>query len=352
MATSRGTRLILRIEDWPQVDRDNWSALFARGSPLDGDGLRAGWCELTRTTHAGSYGRWLMFLVRLGQLDPDLAPCSRITRERVGLYIDHLRESVGSVTLAGRLDHLSMVARSFDPACDLHWLVLIARRLRARAQPNPRPPPLRSADVYRAAHSHMTAAEAIDDLKTRAATFRNGLVIAMLTAVPIRLRNLTMIEIGRHLTRRGTEYWLNYEPQEMKNRRPFECPLPAALVEFIDCYLQVHRPVLIGNGSARLFINVRGQPISKAGLSERVRTTTRLILNRSMSTHEFRHMTTTTIAIEDPAHIGIATPLLGQVSTEVNTRHYNKAKGIEAGRTIGAALQEIRREYPDPKLPL
>ena len=352
MSTSRRTRLILRIEDWPQVDRDNWSALFVLGGPLDGDGLRAGWCQSTKTAHAESYGRWLMFIARIGQLDPDLAPCSRITRERIGLYIDHLRESVGSVSLAGRLDHLSLVARSFDPDCDLHWLVRIVQRFRARAQPKSKPPPLVSKNVYRAARAHMTAAEAIDDPKVRAATFRNGLVIVMLTAVPIRLRNLAMIEVGRHLTCRGKEYWLSFEPHEMKNRRAFECPLDVDLTEFIDRYLQVHRPALIRITSSRLFINVRGGPISKAGLSERVRTTTRIILGRSMSTHEFRHMTTTTIAIEDPAHVGIATPLLGQISTEVNTRHYNLAKGIEAGRTIGTALQEMRQKYADVEIPL
>jgi integrase/recombinase XerD len=348
MSNSRHTRLIKRVEDWPPVDQTSWLALFVRGGPLDEDGPRAGWCALTRTAHAASYGRWLGFIDRIGQLDPDLAPSSRITKERIGRYIDHLRESVASVTLARRLDHLSLVARSFAPACDLQWLVRVCQRLRARAKPKSRPPPPRSGDVYRAARIHMTKAEAIAVPKIRAATFRNGLAIAMLTAVPIRSRNLAMIEVGRHLTRRGEEYWLTFEAQEMKNRRPFECPLPVALVESIERYLQVHRPVLGGHLSTRLFINVWGEPISTIGLSERVKTATKRILGRAMNVHEFRRMATTNIAIHDPSHIGTATPLLGHVSPQITTRHYNMAKGIEAGRTVGAALREMRRTCNDP----
>lgn len=349
MSTRPRPRLILRVMDWPQVDRHNWSALFVRGGPLDNDGLRVGWCGYTRKTMAESYGRWLMFISRIGQLDPHVAPCSRITKDRIGLYIEHLCESVGSVTLAGRLDHLSMVARSFEPDSDLRWLVRIVQRLRARAQPKWRPQPPRSSVVGDAARKYMTAAEGIDDLMIRAATYRNGLAVAMLTAVPIRSLNLSMIEIGQHLARRGNEYWLNFKPLEMKNRRAFECPL-LTLSGFIDRYLNEYRPILAAEGSSRLFINVRGQPVSKAGLSERVRTTMRKLIGRPMSPHEFRRMTTTTIAIEDPAHVAMATALLGQVSTEVNTRHYNMAKGIEAGRSVGNALQIMRNSYSDKSL--
>ena len=100
MSTSQHMRRIMKIENWPAADRARWASLFVRGGPLDRDGPRVGWCGCTRTTFAESYGRWLMYLARIDQLDPDLAPCARITGERVRLYIDHLDESVTSVTLA------------------------------------------------------------------------------------------------------------------------------------------------------------------------------------------------------------------------------------------------------------
>ena len=343
MGTDRQQRLILRIEDWPEADRIAWAALFVRGGPLEADGLRAGWCAFTRTTYAESYGRWLAFLTRAGELDPATTPCERITRERIHRYVAYLADVMGSVTLAYRLDHLSLIARSFDSASDFRWLVRVVGRLRARARPRSRTLPPPAAEAFRAGLDQMKMAETKAGPRTRAAAYRNGLTVAMLAAVPIRSLNLVSIEIGKHLVVEGGVYWLHFTEPEMKNRRPFNCPLPAALTAFIDRYIEVHRPVLLKTGSRRLFISMRGKAVSKAGLSERVKTTTRRTLGSPVNVHAFRHMATTSIVIEDPAHAGIATPLLGHVSPEVTSRHYNMARQVEVGRALGETIMDLRR---------
>jgi integrase len=345
MPADRRAYRSLPIERWPETDRGSWERLFVRGGPLDEDGLRAGWCEQTRTTHAISYGRWLAFLAAIGELDPEEAPAARLTKERLRAYVEELGRSVGSVTVAGRIDHLSLVARSFDPEADFDWLIRLCRRLRARARPRARPELPRSREVYQAACRLMAGAEAVRGDVPRALRFRNGLVIAMLTAAPIRLRNLAMIEIGRHLTRRGEEYWLAFESHEMKGRRPFECPLPGPVGDAVDAYLRLHRPALLKSPSDRLLISLRGKPIHPVSLCERIRTTTRSILGAAMSPHRFRDMAATSIALEDPENVGLATPLLAHSSPAVTQKHYIRARQRDAARQVGDVVVALRRRH-------
>jgi integrase/recombinase XerD len=64
---------------------------------------------------------------------------------------------------------------------------------------------------------------------------------------------------------------------------------------------------------------------------------------RSMSSHVFRHDLATTVAIEDPEHIGIAPDLLHHASSTPTERYYILAHGLKASRAHASLIADLRR---------
>jgi integrase len=57
----------------------------------------------------------------------------------------------------------------------------------------------------------------------------------------------------------------------------------------------------------------------------------------------FRDCAATTIALEDPFHVRIASRLLGHRTSSTTEKHYNQARNVEAARTMQNFLLELRR---------
>jgi integrase/recombinase XerD len=74
--------------------------------------------------------------------------------------------------------------------------------------------------------------------------FRDGLMLCFLASRPLRMRNFSAIEIGRHLCRRGAGFVLRFERSETKTGREIDEPVPAALAPLLVRYLEVYRPLL------------------------------------------------------------------------------------------------------------
>ena len=65
--------------------------------------------------------------------------------------------------------------------------------------------------------------------------------------------------------------------------------------------------------------------------------------------HDCRDAGATTWAIAAPDQIGIARDLFGHSNLGTTTRHYNRAKGVEASRAHALVIKEMRRKaVPDP----
>ena len=90
----------------------------------------------------------------------------------------------------------------------------------------------------------MDAAERMNAACRRAAAFRDGMIIALLAARPLRLANIVGLSLNRSLVRRGKQWWIQIPAMETKNREPIELAWPELLVPFLDIYLSCHRPVL------------------------------------------------------------------------------------------------------------
>jgi integrase len=79
-----------------------------------------------------------------------------------------------------------------------------------------------------------------------------------------------------------------------------------------------------------------------AGIYGIVIARTREGLGRAINPHFFRDCAVTSLAIEDPGHIGIATPLLGHRTVSTTERYYNQPRGLEASRLMQQYLISLR----------
>ena len=59
--------------------------------------------------------------------------------------------------------------------------------------------------------------------------------------------------------------------------------------------------------------------------------------------HLFRDCAATTIAIEDPPHVRIASQLLGHRTFSTTEKYYNQARGLEASRIMQNHVLSLRR---------
>ena len=71
---------------------------------------------------------------------------------------------------------------------------------------------------------------------------------------------------------------------------------------------------------------------------------TRETLGRPINPHLFRDCAATSVAIEDPRHIGIAWRLLGHRTPKTTEQYYNQARSVEASQRLQNVLLSLREQ--------
>jgi integrase/recombinase XerD len=90
------------------------------------------------------------------------------------------------------------------------------------------------------------------------------------------------------------------------------------LVPPLETYLTHYRPVLAAMqgrwsrpSAGALWLSTDGSPMTKMAIYDRVVGRTQEAFGHPINPHLFRDCAATSIAVDDPVHIGIATRLLG-----------------------------------------
>lgn len=356
-------RIALPLEQWPASDRLAWQAALSPGDPLDPGGLAASWRPATRQNVQIAYSRWLAWLRGCGRLDEALAPADRVLPVPVGDYVIHLRAAGAASTAAAHLASLAMAMRAMVPDRDWAWLQRLVARERRRSEPvRDKRPRLQPTDELVAFGGElMDAAESTSEIMAweRATQFRDGLMIALLALRPLRRQNFIAIEIGRHLLRAGEGYRLHFAGEETKNHTPLDWPFPPVLLGRLARYLDVYRPWLCAQtanrnphipflpAGARLWVSKCGSAMSVEGFCKNLRKRTAARFGRSLHPHLFRDCIATTVAVNDPAHVGVIPKLLGHKTPQTAERFYIHAGMIDAARRVNAHLEALRRS-PEP----
>ena len=340
------------LEEWPEADQAWWQAALVPGDVFQEGGSRAGYSEHTNCGLVRNYGRWLTSLDRRGQLDRTDSPADRITPARVRAYVADLERYNATHTILTRLGDLLAAARVMEPHRDWTWINQIARPIRARNQPaRPKRPRLVATSMlFNLGVDLMAAAEQVTSPRDRAVDFRDGLMLSLVAARPLRLANLVGLTLERTLVRRGKQWWIEIPAANTKTKHPIELPWPEPLIAALDIYLSCHRPVLAecyepGGPAAdqALWLSRRGGAMSRNGIYDRITKLTLKDLGRSIHPHLFRDCAATSLAIEDPRHVRIAASLLGHRRFATTERFYIQAGNIEASRIMQNFLLSLRR---------
>jgi hypothetical protein len=172
---------------------------------------------VTRSDLECRYSYFLNFVLRSESFDPALPATGHVSLDRVQAYIVRLKTMVSSVTAERSIHKLRRVVQLLAPEQDWEWLKNLEAELYFAAVPRPKFHRIVNPDrVLEAGLTLMREAETIASLspKKRACRFRNGLMIALLSLIVIRLKNYASLEIGRTLKQVGNQWWVTLPASE------------------------------------------------------------------------------------------------------------------------------------------
>lgn len=340
------------VDTWPQNDQAAWLLALKEGDPIDPGGLASGWAPLTRRLTETEYGRWLNWLDESGELDRDVDPAARATKDRVRRYRAHLDSWLSPNSVQMILKSLGEMLRVTTNTHDHHWIGRAASRLQARAtsSKNKRarmksPDQLVSLGVSLMKQADLLLATAP---RRAAILFRDGLIIALMAYRPLRIHNFTMIVLGQHLVQREGGRWLVFTASETKPRTALECPFPSFLEASLDRYLEIYRPFMIANGCRiegpirHLWVSRVGDPFTSAAIAAAIKRHTKEAFGLAINPHLFRDCAATMIATVSPEHAHDIAAVLGHSTLATSARHYNQARSLDAGRRFHATLRDVR----------
>ena len=342
------SRISLIFAEWPRRDQDLWQVANRFGGFLEPDGKAAHWKDKTRKGVVKRYSLWLGYLAVTDQLDPKLSPSVRINQETLSGYV-HWLEARGnaSTTVSSCVRDLAEALRVMEPNTVLRLIKELVITLHTREKP------------VRAKHTRIMrpddllsgALGFLDDVPNReffndasqARMYRDGLVIAFLAYRPIRLENLTVIALGRHLVPDGDHWLCQFQAAEMKDNQPLAFSFPDRLIPYLETYLNLYRPrILSGKDFPNLWISTRSTPMSEQAIYWNTCRMTEELFGQRVNPHLFRDCAASALATDDPEHILAIARILGHSSIETTTRHYNQSQMTAAGEILHEVLASLR----------
>ena len=223
-------RLGLPFGSWPRADRDAWDRALAAGDLLADGGRACHWAPASRRKVTGSYGCYLGWLARRGQLEPDRPVTARLNRDRVSAYLQERRDQVAYASLLGGLADLRMFARAAYPDEDWRWLAGLETALRQRGGPtrNKRSRLRGVAELVDLGERLMRPGGDAASSRGRKSqlAYRDGLMIAFLALRPLRLRNFTTLALGESLSARVPAGGSCWRPRRPRTGARSSCPSP------------------------------------------------------------------------------------------------------------------------------
>lgn len=343
----------LKLAVWPEIDRRLWQAAREAGDELlDDIGPAAHWRPKTIVNVEYFWGTFLWWLATTGHLDPAVAPRVRVSQATVLAFlkayeVDHARSSVAAV-LRVIHDFVSVT----DGGVDLSWLKTLWKGQQRRASPvketGDRHRPV--AELVDVAARHLVQATEDTEPRRSAELFRDGLIFACETAIPMRSTNLASLRLGHSLRKEGGRYVVTLDGSTMKNHRAFERSYPEFLTPIIDDWFDRYRPILLKQGRTDegwMWIGTRwGGPLTGARISKIVRRINEANSGSTMTLHGFRHSVTSDITAHLPQHVGIIKTVLGHASP-LSQKYYDLAAAYEAQHRWHAVLEGVRQKDRD-----
>jgi integrase len=298
---------------------------------------------------ANRYGAFLGHLQRHGVLDLHSQPAGQVTQPSVENYIAELRGRVRSLTIWNAVYKLRRAAELINQQEDYSWLREIENDLALVIEPRSKLDRLVLAERLVEAGLNLVT-ESRKSAKNnfeRAKGVRNGLLIALLAACPIRIKNYAELEIGKTFREIEGGWWICLQASRTKSHRRDERRVPKFLDKIIELYLTQARPRLIGSkpGSNWLWISSRtSDRFTTKNLGTLISKVTLQTIGVDVSPHLFRTAAATSSALHGSSTPHLASAVLGHTDPRVTYKHYNRASSVNAAKAYAAIIRQYHSD--------
>jgi integrase/recombinase XerD len=337
-------RLHLPYASWPADDRFLWERAFCQDDPF-AEIQRA---KASRDRCMWSWRRFLGFLANNEPEALEIAPAERLTIGRVKLFVSHVATTNAPNSVAAVVEALYTAARAMMPNHEWSWLKAIKSRLHAAVPAHSsNGPEITSVPLLELGLKLMDESKRELNAKMdvrQSVAYRDGLMLGLVAFSPLRPKNLSSLEIGRHLVQLHDRWFVIIPREETKTKKPIQFEIPKILVPYLTFYLDtVRAAILRGRRHNALWVSPKGGALSYVGICKSfARLSERLGVR--FSPHDARDAAVNTWAIARPDQICVARDLLYHSKLDT-TGLYNRTRGIEASRAHRRLICEIRKKH-------
>ena len=343
-------RRALPVSEWPRGDQEAWANAQVEGDIFEDGGAAAHWAARTRLTNVQHYGRWLGYLLWTGMLDGRARPADRVTHAAVRAYNRHLEAIVEPRTRLSMLVGLKVMMQAMSPERDWRWLQDASNRVQINAKPirDKRARMRPTAEIVTAAIAEMEQLPASGLTFKQALAYRDGLMLALMAARPLRVKNFAALELGRHLIKLDNGWLIAIPAVETKTHQPIDFELPVTLLPWFERYLSEVRVLFPQAGeSTRLWLGKDGVMHDPRSVYHRITKLTRRLFGAPINPHLLRDCAASSLAAVSADMARAAAPLLGHRHFSTTERYYIQADNLAASRKLNAILDQLKSDSED-----
>ena len=172
-----------------------------------------------------------------------------------------------------------------------------------------------------------------------------ALFLELLLSIPLRLQNLSQLEVGKQLLRPSgptKPMQVVFNSDEIKNDQSMIFDVPMTTQALIDEYWKYFRPLLEPGISNRLFIIRGGASKSTDSLRHGVTMAVKRHVGIHMTPHQFRHLAAKLMLDANPGAYLLVQHLLGHKNFKTTVSFYAESQSRNAGRVFDEVLAELR----------
>jgi integrase len=338
-------KLHLPFAQWPDADKVLWQHAVEREDPF-ASGAGAGLALASLKRYLMGWRRFLGFLAISEPGALAIAPAGRLEPDRIKKFATHLAETCSPRVVASAVEAAYHAARVMLPNADLCWLKEIKTRL-YRAAPHK----AQTRPVITSLHPLHLGQDLMDEARRNlgprltladALQYRDGLMFALTAFDPLRRKNVTMLDMVRHLHFAEHACTIVIGKDETKTGTAIEFELPTLLLPYLSDYHLFVRPRLSSDPRCTaLWVSAKGRALSYAAIAGIFARHSVRRLGIRLRSHDVRAAAATTWAVFSPEQIGVAQELLAHRDPR-STTYYNRARGIQASREFSKTLAKLR----------
>jgi integrase len=184
------------------------------------------------------------------------------------------------------------------------------------------------------------------NLQRGAVRAQMAVAIEILLMAPVRMRNLTTLDIEQNLVRLGQGRALHIviDAEAVKNSEALEYPLPPESVALLERYLREFRPHLTSAGNTALFPGIGGGSKNQAFFGTQISRTVYALTGLRVHPHLFRHIAAKLFLDANPGAYEVVRRVLGHRSIDTTTCFYTGLETPAAVRHFDKTILHLRRE--------